>query len=452
MNQAPDTSNPADALVPRARGDTAVAAVESLTHDARGVARIDGKTTFIEGALPGERVRFRYYNKRPRFDNGATIEVLDPSPDRVTPGCRYYGVCGGCSLQHLAAGAQLLAKQRILAETLEHVGRVQPARWLPPIASGETAYRRHARLGVRLVAKKGGVLVGFRERRRSFITPLENCLTLEPRLAALLVPLREVVSKLSCADRLPQVEVSAGDSGCAAVFRHLVPLNASDIEYLRAFARAHDVTTYLQPGGTETIHPLWPRPAPELEYSLPEFDVRLAFAPADFIQVNGAVNGALVSQAVAMLELTPRDRVLDLFCGLGNFTLPLARRAGHVLGLESESGLVARAQANAARNGITNAEFGVANLYDTAGLDLLTGERWTKLLLDPPRAGAIEVMKALSNDGPAHIVYVSCNPATLARDSDYLVHVLGYRLEAAGVADMFPHTSHVESIALYTRQ
>lgn len=452
MNRAPDTSNPTDALVPRARGDTAVATVESLTHDARGVARIDGKTTFIEGALPGERVRFRYYNKRPRFDNGATIEVLEPSPDRATPACRYYGVCGGCSLQHLAAGAQLLAKQRILAETLEHVGRVQPTRWLPPIASGDTAYRRRARLGVRVVAKKGGVIVGFRERRRSFITPLESCLTLEPRLAALLVPLREVVGKLSCADRLPQVEVSAGDSGCAAVFRHLLPLNTSDIEHLRAFAQAYDVSTYLQPGGTETIHPLWPRPAPELEYRLPEFDVRLAFAPADFMQVNAIVNAALVSQAVAMLELTPLDHVLDLFCGLGNFTLPLARRAGYVLGLEGESGLVARARANAARNGIANAEFRVADLYDTAGLDLLTGERWTKLLLDPPRGGAMEVVKALSKDGPARIVYVSCNPATLARDSDYLVHVLGYRLEAAGVADMFPHTSHVESIALYTRQ
>lgn len=453
MNRATEAPNPTDVGMRReSQGDMAVAAVESLTHDARGVARIDGKTTFIEGALPGERVRFRYYNKRPRFDTGATIEVLEPSPDRVTPACRYYGLCGGCSLQHLAAGAQVLAKQRVLADTLEHVGRVQPALWLAPTGSGEIGYRRRARLGVRLVPKKGGVIIGFRERRHSFITPLESCITLEPGLAALLVPLKEVIGKLSCADRLPQVEVSAGDSGRAAVFRHLLPLNTADVGHLRAFAQAYDVTTYLQPGGADTIHALWPLPAPELEYRLPEFDVRLAFAPADFIQVNAVVNRTLVSQAVALLELTPSDRVLDLFCGLGNFTLPLARRAGRVLGLEGEAALVARARANAARNGIANAEFQVANLYDAGALGVLQSEPWTKLLLDPPRAGAMEVVKALSKEGPARIVYVSCNPATLARDSDYLVNVLGYRLEAAGVADMFPHTSHVESIAIFARQ
>lgn len=452
MNRATEAPSPTDAAQRgESHGDRAVATIESLTHDARGVARINGKTTFIEGALPGERVRFRYHNKRPRFDTGATIEVLEPSPDRVTPPCGYYGACGGCSLQHFSAGAQVLAKQRVLAQTLEHVGRVQPARWLPPIGSGAIGYRRRARLGVRLVPKKGGIIIGFRERRHSFITPLESCVTLEPGLTALLVPLKEVIGKLSCADRLPQVEVSAGDSGRAAVFRHLLPLNAADIEHLRAFARAYDVITYLQPGGTDTIHPLWPLPAPDLVYRLPEFQVCLAFAPADFIQVNSTVNRALVSQAVALLEPTPGDRVLDLFCGLGNFTLPLARRAERVLGLEAESGLVARARANAARNGIANAEFQAANLYDEGGLGALQSEPWTKLLLDPPRAGAMEVVKALSKEGPARIVYVSCNPATLARDGDYLVHILGYRLETAGVADMFPHTSHVESLALFVR-
>ncbi|MFL6653580.1 MAG: 23S rRNA (uracil(1939)-C(5))-methyltransferase RlmD [Sulfurifustis sp.] len=454
MNRQPEVRSRVDAPAGRVgapRGDIAVALVESLTHDARGVARIDGKTTFIEGALPGERVRFRYHNKKSRYDTGAVLEVLEPSPDRTTPPCPHYGICGGCSLQHLGAPAQVRAKQRVLAETLVHVGRVEPARWLPPIEGSPQHYRRRARLGVRNVPKKGGVLVGFRERRRSYITPLENCLTLDARLAALLPGLRDLVSRLSRPDRLPQIEVSAGDNVCALVFRHLEALTPADIEHLRAFAEQSGVIAYLQPGALDTVHALWPPSPPTLAYHLPHFDVRLQFAPTDFIQVNGGVNRALVTRAVELLDPNRSESVLDLFCGLGNFTLPIARRAGRVAGIEADAGLIERARANAAMNGLGNAEFRVGNLYDADVASLFSDGRWDKLLLDPPRAGAMEAIKALPADAPARIVYVSCNPGTLARDSEYLVHVLGYRLEAAGIADMFPHTSHVESIALYVR-
>jgi 23S rRNA (uracil1939-C5)-methyltransferase len=430
-------------------GDTAVAVVESLTHDARGVARIDGKTTFIEGALPGEQVRFRYHNKRARYDTGTVLDVLSPSADRATPPCRYYGVCGGCSLQHLAASAQVLAKQRVLADALAHVGRVQPRQWLAPVRGPETAYRRRARLGVRFVPKKGGVLVGFRERRHSYVTPLDHCLTLDARLAALLPAIRDVVGKLSRPDRLPQVEVAAGDDACAAVFRHLEPLSTADLAHIREFAETCGVASYLQPGDPATIRPFWPSPTPPLAYALPEFDVRLNFGPTDFIQINAAVNRELVTRAVSLLDVGPRDCVLDLFCGLGNFTLPLARRAGRAVGCESDLRLVERARANARQNGSENVEFRAVDLYHVGVSGLFSDARYDKVLLDPPRAGALEVIKALPADGPARIVYVSCNPATLARDSEYLVHVLGYRLEAAGIADMFPHTSHSESIALY---
>jgi 23S rRNA (uracil1939-C5)-methyltransferase len=431
-------------------GDTAIAVVESLTHDARGVARIEGKATFIEGALPGERVRFRYHNKLPRFDTGEILEVLEPSADRVAPPCRYFGACGGCSLQHLAPEAQVRAKQQVLADALDHVGRVRPDRWLPPIIGPALGYRRRARFGVRHVPSKGGVLVGFRERRNSYITPLQTCLTLDPRLALLLAPLRSVVSALSRPDCIPQIEVVAGDEALAIVVRHLERLSADDGELLRDFARAHGITVYVQPGGTETIAALWPLSPAALSYALPEFNLRLIFAPSDFIQVNTAVNRSLVAHAVALLQLQPTDRVLDLFCGLGNFTLAAARRSGQVLGIEVEAGLIERARTNATLNRLENAEFRTENLYD-AHPGSWARERFEKVLLDPPRAGAMEAIKAFSTVSPARIVYVSCDPATLARDSAYLVTVLGYRLEAAGIADMFPHTSHVESIALFTR-
>ncbi|HEY8553128.1 MAG TPA: 23S rRNA (uracil(1939)-C(5))-methyltransferase RlmD [Burkholderiales bacterium] len=442
-------SSPAARSAPRA--DEATARIESLSHEGAGVAHVDGKATFIDGALPGEHVRFRYRKRRARYDTGAVLEVLEPSPDRVTPPCRYFGVCGGCTLQHLAAPAQLAAKQQILAETLAHVGRVQPERWLPAIAGPDRGYRRRARLGARVVPKKGGVLVGFRERRRSYITSLHECLTLDPRLSALLAPLHALIGGLSRPDRLPQVEVSAGDTVLAAVFRHLEPLTAADRERLAAFAAAHAVAVYLQPHGPDSVEPLAPLPPPELTYALPAFGVTLAFAPTDFIQVNAAVNRALVTRAVELLEPGPNDRIVELFCGLGNFTLPIARGAGSVVAFEGDAGLVERARANAQRNRRDNVQFQVADLYAAPAAGGWAVPSCDKLLLDPPRGGAMEALKALPAEAPGRIVYVSCNPATLARDAEYLVHARGYRLAAAGVADMFPHTNHVESIALFLR-
>lgn len=436
------------AAVPPPIGDISVADVVSLNYDGRGVARVSGKTTFIEGALPGERVRFRYHNKGKSYDTGALREILEPSPDRAIPPCPHFGTCGGCSLQHLAPPAQLAAMQQVLADTLKHIGRVQPQRWLAPLTGPALGYRRRARLGVRWVPKKGGVLIGFREKRHSFIAPLDNCVTLDARAAALLPSLRTLIAGLSCPGRMPQIEVAVGENALTLVFRHLEPLSQGDRESLLAFGERENVQVYLQPHGPESIEPLSPA-VMDLTYSLPEYGLTLAFGPSDFIQVNAAVNRKLVHQAITLLDIQPQDRVLDLFCGLGNFTLAAGRRGARVLGLEADAALVARARANAHANGLSNVEFRAEDLY--AGDGRWPDAAWEKLLLDPPRAGAIETLKSLAAARPQRIVYVSCSPATLARDSDYLVQVLGYRLEAAGVADMFPHTSHVESIALFIR-
>lgn len=449
----PTVSRHATGAAALARSDVETGTIDSLTHDARGVARINGKATFIEGALPGEQVRFRYRHRRSRYDTATLVEVLESSPERVAPPCAYFGVCGGCSLQHLAPNAQLRAKQDALAETLKRFGRVEPQRWLPPIADSAPGYRRRARLGVRYVAVKGGVLVGFRERGRSYITPLADCLTLDPRLSVLLPGLRDAIAKLSRPDRVPQAEVSAGDDACAVVIRHLEPLTPADGDCLRAFAADHAVGIYLQPAGPQSVTALWPENGTQLTYALPAFDLTLAFGPSDFIQVNAAVNRALVERAVALLEPSADENVLDLFCGLGNFTLALARRGGRVAGYESDAALVARARENARANRVENAVFGIADLYGSDARLPWSEAHYEKLLLDPPRAGAMAAIKAIPRDrGPQRLVYVSCNPATLARDSEYLVHVLGYRLEAAGIADMFPHTSHTEAVALYVRQ
>ena len=438
--------------VSRIAGDDAEAVVESLTQDARGVARVNGKTTFVEDALPGERVRFRYLRRRSRYDTGKALEIIEPSPDRVEAPCAHFGTCGGCTLQQLSSDAQLRSKERILADTLRHLGRVQPAHWLEPIAGPTTGYRRRARLGVRLVPKKGGVLVGFRERRRSFITPLTECLTLDPRLAAVLPALPGLVAGLSRPDRVPQIELSAGDDAAAIVLRHLQPLTEDDIARLRNFAIDREIGVYVQPRDPRSARPLWPEAGVPLTYRLPAFAATLGFGVTDFVQVNAAINRELVQRAVNMLEIEESDRVADLYCGVGNFSLPLARRAARVIGYEADTALVQRAQDNAALNGIGNVAFEIADLYDESGMSSRESIRCDKLLVDPPRGGAMVSLKALPpNALPRRIVYVSCNPATLARDSEYLVHRLGYCLEAAGVADMFPHTSHVESVALYVR-
>jgi 23S rRNA (uracil1939-C5)-methyltransferase len=432
--------------------DGAVVAVESLDYDGRGVARVAGKVMFIEGALPGEVVRFRYRKKYKRYDIGELMEVLQPSPDRVAPACPYFGTCGGCRLQHLRTEAQVKAKQKIVAEHLRHIGKVRPERWLPPITGPVWAYRRRARLGVRLVPEKGGVIVGFREKQRSYITNLDDCMVLSPQASRLLPPLRNLVSQLTRPDQLPQIEVAVGEHAAALVFRHLEPLSPTDLNSLRAFGERHQIQIHLQPDGIESVHCLWPLQPPALTYRLTDVNVSLSFRPTDFIQVNAEINRKMVSQAVTLLDLRVNDQILELFCGLGNFTLPLARRVGRVLGIDAEEGMLALGRHNAATNDLMNAEFRPGDLYASEDSAIPWGDFvFQKLLLDPPRMGAMEALKRLPTPGPERILYVSCYPATLARDSQYLVQALGYRLQAAGVMDMFPHTSHVETMALFVK-
>jgi 23S rRNA (uracil1939-C5)-methyltransferase len=433
------------------KGDTASAVIESLNHEGQGVARIEGKAVFIEGALPGETVRFRYHNKLKSYDTGKVLEVVHASPDRVTPRCRHFGVCGGCSLQYQTPEAQLASKQQILRDALQRIGKVEPEAWLPPLAGPAWGYRRRARLGVRYVPKKGGVLVGFREKRLSYITSLTACEVLDPSISALLPMLHELIAGLSCPARIPQIEVAVGDNARALVFRHLQPLTEADIASLVGFGEHHDVQIHLQPNPPGNIHCVWPRTPPTLYYRLPEFDIRMEFNPTDFIQVNAELNRTIVSAAVRLLDPQPDERVLDLFCGLGNFSLPLARRAHRVVGVETDAALLDRARHAAVDNGLGNVEFLSANLYDEQSAVPWGSAHFDKWLLDPPRTGAIEALNRLPDSGaPQRILYISCNPATLARDSALLVSK-GYRLMSAGVADMFPHTSHVEALALFER-
>jgi 23S rRNA (uracil1939-C5)-methyltransferase len=428
--------------------ETIPARIDALTHDGRGVGRVASKTVFVTGALPGEEVLFRYTKRRSRFDEGIVTEVIIPSVQRVSPACPHFHICGGCTLQHLDWQAQLAGKQRFLLEQLEHVGRVQPEEVLPPITGSPWGYRRRARLGAKYVAKKGRVLVGFREKASAFIAELTGCHTLHPSVGQRLLELRDLISGLDARQHIPQVEVAVGDAATALVFRHLVPMSASDLDQLRTFGEQHGFYMYLQPGGPETVAPLWPENA-KLSYCLPEFGVELFFLPTDFVQVNAEVNREMVKRAIALLDPTIGERILDLFCGIGNFTLPLARHAGHVVGVEGDAHLVDRARANATHNHIQNAAFFAADLsISDLSLDRF-GAEFGKVVLDPPRTGAQEVVKQLHRLRARRIVYISCNPATLARDAGILAHDLSYRLLSAGVVDMFPHTAHVEAIALF---
>jgi 23S rRNA (uracil1939-C5)-methyltransferase len=428
------------------------AVIESSSHDGRGVARIDGKATFVHGALPGERVRLRVVRHHRNFDEAETEAVLEPSADRVEPACPRFGVCGGCSLQHVAPVAQIESKQQALLDVLRHIGHLEPERVFAPIVgSSPWGYRRKARLGVKYVGKKGKVLVGFRERSSSFVTDTERCPVLHPRVGEALTALATLIGSLDIRERVPQVEVAMGDERCILVFRVLAPPSAGDAERLRSFGATHGFVVYLQEGGLDSIRPLDP-PGVQLTYALPEFDVELEFRPGDFTQVNFEVNRLMVARAVELLRPQPQERVLDLFCGLGNFTLPLARRAAEVVGVEGEAGLVTRARANALRNGIGNARFYTANLYAALDAEPWLRERFAAALLDPPRTGAVEVLPLLPRLGVERLVYVSCYPGTLARDAAELVQRHGYRLVGAGAMDMFPHTAHVESIAVFERR
>ncbi len=421
--------------------------VLSLAHDGRGVARPEGKTVFVAGALPGETVMAVRARSHRRYDEADTVEVLTPSPDRVLPACEHFGTCGGCAMQHLAASRQVEAKQAHLAEQFVRLGQVEPAQWLPPLRGPSWGYRRRARLGVKYVAKKGRVLVGFRERAKPFIADIRHCPVLTEPVGGMIEPLADLVDQLGIRERLPQFEVAVAETATALVARVLDPPSAADLALMQEFAERQRIEFYLQPGGLDTVKPLAGTATP-LEYTLPQSGVRIRFAPVDFIQVNAAINAQAVDLALSLLDPQPEETVLDLYCGLGNFTLPLAQRAARVVGVEGEAGLVDRARGNAQRNGIGNVEFHVADLSKDPGDAAWASRPCQRVLLDPPRAGAAGVLPLMGRMRPRRIVYVSCHPASLARDAGVLVNELGFRLSAAGVMDMFPHTSHVESIAL----
>jgi len=431
-----------------------VATIAALTHDGEGVVR-DGKAAFIAGALPGESVRFRRTRHHRQHDEAQLLEVLQPSPDRVVPQCAHFGVCGGCALQHLAPEAQLAAKQTELRENLERVGRVAPEEWLPPLRGPVWSYRRRARLGAKFVIKKDRVVVGFRERLAPYVAEVQRCEVLAPPVGEMLAPLAAMMNGLSIRHRIPQIEVAVADNVIALVLRVLDSPSMEDLTRLREFAAAHSVRFYLQTAGLESVRALDEDPATPLEplhYALPGFNLKLQFRPTDFVQINARINEALVERAVELLDLTPESAVLDLFCGLGNFTLALARKAGRVVGVEGDQGLVERARHNARLNDIANAEFHLADLGRPLGAPE-AGPSWLKqnfthVLLDPPRAGASEVLAAVSRLNPQRVLYISCHPGSLARDLGVLVHEHGMKLVAAGVLDMFPHTTHVESLAL----
>jgi 23S rRNA (uracil1939-C5)-methyltransferase len=427
--------------------------VESLDHEGRGVAHVDGKAIFIEGALPGERVEYSSYRRKPSYELATVGAIRRASSQRVTPDCPHFGVCGGCSMQHLEAGAQTAVKQRVLEDALWHVGRLRPESLFPPISGPAWGYRRRARLSVRLVPKKGGVLVGFHERRSSYVADMTTCKVLPPEVAALLPRLRELVTAMSIPDRLPQIEVAVADRQTVLVLRILEPLTAADEDLLRAFAERHGIVFYLQTGGPDTAALFHPVDSGPLDYALPDFGVTLQFRPTDFTQVNFGINRMLVRRAMGLLEPRAGERIADMFCGLGNFTLPIASRGATVVGVEGSRALVDRAHANAALNGLEQrTEFHVANLFEATAESLAALGPFEKMLIDPPREGAIALVKALAEPWPQRIVYVSCSPATLARDAAVLVHEQGYRLRGAGIGNMFPQTSHVESIALFERE
>jgi 23S rRNA (uracil1939-C5)-methyltransferase len=431
------------------------ATIVDFTHDGKGVARIDGKAVFVGGALPDERVRLRIRKRHRNYDEAEAVEVLQRSPHRVEPKCPHFGQCGGCSLQHLDAAAQIGMKQRVLAENFARIGKVEPATWLPPLADQPWGYRRKGRLSVRAVPKKGRVLVGFREEANPrYVADIGRCEVVHPALGERIALLAELVGSLDAAADIPQIEFAAGDAAVALVFRHLKPLGERDREALAAFGREHGFAIHLQPGGISSVHPLWPE-NPRLAFALPAGggadDVELEFRPLDFVQVNAGMNRRMLARAMELLDPQPTDRVLDLFCGLGNFTLPIARRVAEVAGVEGEHGLVERAGDNARRNGIANARFHVANLFEDQRGAEWARQPWDKLLLDPPRAGADKLLDYLPHKATRRIVYVSCHPASLARDAGILVGRHGFRLVSAGVMDMFPHTAHVESIALFER-
>jgi len=405
----------------------------------------EGKVVFVEGALPGERASVRVFQKKTKFDTGRAISVLEPSAGRRAPACPHFGICGGCATQHADERTQMAAKQRWLEDCLERIGKVKAESMLPVVYGPEWGYRHRARLSVRHVASRGA-MVGFRERRSTYVADMRECRVLPEQVSLLIPHLRSLVGNLSIKERLPQIEVAVGDNATVLVFRHLLPLVPEDEVLVRGFAQTHGVHVWLQPGGPESAHPFEPAQS-ELYYELPEFGVRIHFRPTEFTQVNHAMNKVLVSKALKLLDPQPGERIADLFCGLGNFSLPLAARGAQVVGFEGSRDLVERARQNAAANGLV-AQFEAINLFTSS---FSSFGPFPKILIDPPREGAVELVKSLPDTWPRRIVYVSCDPATLARDAGILVNTRGFRLVTAGVVNMFPHTAHVESTALFER-
>lgn len=426
--------------------------IHALDQEGRGVAHADGKVIFIEGALIGETVSYNSYRKKPSFEMAQAIDIVKSSSMRVEPKCRHFGVCGGCSMQHLEASAQVAVKQRILEDGLARIGKVKPETILPAIYGQTWGYRERARISVKYVIKKDKTLVGFHEKRSSFVADLQGCEILAPKIAQMIPALGELVHGLSIRNQLPQIEIAVGDAVYVLVLRIMAALSPDDEAALRNFADAHGVQFWLQPKGPDTVAPFYPLDAPALSYSLPEFGITMPFAPTEFTQVNSRLNRVMMSRAMRLLDPQPNERIADLFCGLGNFSLPIARSGARVLGIEGSDALVKRARQNAEFNGLSgNTEFAAMNLFEMTEEKFAALGQFDKLLIDPPRDGALELVKSLGADNaPRRIVYVSCNPATLARDAAELVQ-RGYVLKAAGVMNMFPHTSHVESIAWFER-
>ena len=437
----------------RKRREPETASIDSATHDGRGIAAVSGKKVFVAGALPGETVEFIRRKSRHSFDEAELLQVIEASADRIDAKCEAFGRCGGCSLQHVSDDYQRSIKFQTLNDNLERIGKVEPEAWFEPMQGPIWTYRRRARLAVKDVFVKGRVLVGFRERHAPFITDMQRCEVLDASVGGLIGELSELVAKLTIRARLPQIEVAVAENSTALIFRVLDPPTDNDTNELIAFGAKHELRIYLQPGGLDSLQLIQPVTIEEpLYYSLPEFDIRIDFEPIDFVQVNADINQRMVKFAIEQLQPRQDDRVLDLYCGIGNFSLPIARHAGSVLGIEGDKNLVARAAENARSNGLENTEFRVADLSKIDGTESWVKAGCDRILLDPARSGAAEIVERMPLLNPERIVYVSCHPGTLARDACVLVHEHGYRLEAAGIIDMFPHTAHVESIAVFSRK
>ncbi len=429
-----------------------LATIRDVTTDGRGVADMPGKTVFVDSALSGETVRFQRLKKRKNFDSAGLIDVVEASPLRVDAPCENFGICGGCSLQHMAPAAQLDLKQTALMEQLSRIGGVEPAEVLPPLASEPLGYRRRARLGARYVEKKGRLLVGFREKHKPYIADMHSCETLVPRLSALIEELSTLIAQLSIVRQVPQIELSLGDNALGIVVRVMDAPSIADVELLREFEVRVDAIVWLQTGGPDSLQLLTPATdVPELHYCLDEYGLTLRFGTLDFIQVNHAMNQKMIGQALALADPQPDDSVLDLFCGIGNFSLPLAQRAGRVVGVELDPRMVARAKANAELNGLSTAEFFAADLSKADEDPGWWGDGFDLVVIDPPRSGALEVLAKVAAAGARKIVYVSCHPGSLARDAGILCNEYGYTLKAAGAMDMFPQTAHVEAMALFEK-